>query len=341
MQLPTGLPDLLNLFEGFDWERIAGEVEGETRGRIAIVGPVNSGKSTLFNLLKGKAISPVAAVPGTTRQAVLERVGPFSLLDTPGFGEVGGEPLAQVAWEAVQSADLILLLLDAAAGVRQADLDLYRQLRATGAPVLVALNKIDLVRRDLGAVLRDLEFKLSGIRVVPISARTGEGVADKVIPAIIESYPGLAVTIGRALPAYRQQAARNLIRGAAFWSAVWGLVPIPGVDIPALLIAQVRLVLRLAALYGYSLNGRFAGELITTIAGGLVTRYLGQELAKLVPGLGSLVAAGVAASSTWNLGTIAASYFESGRKLSPAQMRAMYGGWFRPAKPRPAAGDLR
>jgi small GTP-binding protein len=337
MQLPKRLPDLLNLFDSFDWERIAGEVESEARGRVAIVGPVNSGKSTLFNLLKGKVVSPVAAVPGTTRQLVLEKVGPFSLLDTPGLGEIGGEQMASVAWEAVEAADLVILLWDASAGVRQSDFDLYRKIRETGTPVLVALNKIDLIKRDLGAVLRDLEFKLNNVRVVPISAKTGEGVADRIVPAIIDAYPRLAVTIGRALPAYRQQAAQKLIRNAAFWSGVWGLVPIPGVDIPALLIAQVRLVLRLASLYGYTLTGRFAGELITTIAGGLVTRYLGEELTKLVPGLGSLVAAGVAASSTWNLGNIAAAYFEGGRKLSPSQMRSMYGQWFRGTKPKPLA----
>ncbi len=337
MQLPNRLSDLLNLFDTFDWERIAGEVETETRGRIAIVGPVNSGKSTLFNLLKGKTVSPVAAVPGTTRQLVLEKVGPFSLLDTPGLGEIGGEQMTKVAWEAVEAADLVILLLDASAGVRQSDFDLYHQIRETGTPVLVALNKIDLIKRDLGAVVRDLEFKMKNIKVVPISAKTGAGVADKIMPAVIDSYPGLAVTIGRALPAYRQQAARKLIRNAAFWSGVWALVPIPGVDIPALLVAQVRLMLRLASLYGYSLSGRFAGELITTIAGGLVSRYLGEELAKLIPGLGSLVAAGVAASSTWNLGNIAAAYFEGGRKLSPTQMRSMYGQWFRKSRPAPKA----
>jgi small GTP-binding protein len=333
MRLPRSLNDIVSMFNGFDWEKIAHEVNQEARARIAIVGPVNSGKSTLFNLLKGKVVSPVAAVPGTTRQLVLEKVGPFALLDTPGFGEVGGESMAAMAWKAVEDADLILLLLDASAGVRQGDLDLYRRIRETTTPVIVALNKIDIVKRDLKAVLRDIEFKLNGIPVIPISAKTGEGVADKIMPAIIESYPGLAVTIGRALPAFREQAAKKLIRNAALWSGTWGLVPVPALDIPALLVTQVRLVLRLAALYGHSLSGRYAGELITTIAGGLVSRYLGQELAKLVPGFGSGIAAVVAASSTWNIGTIAASYFEGGRKLSPAQMRSMYGGWFKWRKP--------
>jgi small GTP-binding protein len=334
MRLPRSLNDIISMFDGFDWERIASEVNQETNSRIAIVGPVNSGKSTLFNLLKGKVVSPVAAVPGTTRQMVLENVGPFALLDTPGLGEVGGEATtARIAWEAVESADLVLLLLDASAGVRQSDVDLYRRIRETAKPVIVALNKIDIVKRDLKAVLRDIEFKFNGIPVIPISAKTGQGVADRIMPAIIDAYPGLAVTIGRALPAFRDQAAKKLIRNATLWSGAWGLVPVPALDIPALLVTQIRLVLRLAALYGHSLSGRYAGELITTMAGGLVSRYLGQELAKLVPGFGSGIAAVVAASSTWNIGTIAASYFEGGRKLSPSQMKAMYGGWFRWRKP--------
>lgn len=333
MKLPSRLSDLRAFLETFDWERIAGEVSAEARARIAIVGPVNSGKSTLFNLLKGKNISPVTAVPGTTRQLVLETIGPFSLLDTPGFEEVGGEPMARLALDAIELADLAILLLDASAGVRQNDLALYRRVRECRVPVLVVLNKIDLIRRDLRAVLRDLEFKLDGVRVVPISAKTGEGVADKVIPAVIESHPALAVTIGRALPAFREQAARRLIRDAAFWSALWGAFPVPGIDIPALSVTQVKLVLRLGALYGESMSAKYAGELITTIAGSLISRYFGQELAKLAPGFGSLAAGAVAASSTWHIGNIAAAYFKGGRRLSPAQMREMYSHWLRRSKP--------
>src|SRR5260221_10377907 len=89
MQLPRRLSDLLNLFDTFDWERIAGEVEIETRGRIAIVGPVNSGKSTLFNLLKGKVVSPVAAVPGPPPQLRVAKKGPLSPPYNPPRGERG------------------------------------------------------------------------------------------------------------------------------------------------------------------------------------------------------------------------------------------------------------
>lgn len=330
--LPRRLRDIRTFFEAFDWERLEAQVAGELQARIAIVGPVNSGKSTLFNLLKGRVVSPVAAVPGTTREPVHEQIGPFALVDTPGFGEVQvADPAAPggvvdrggLALRAAEEADLVLLLLDGAAGVRQEDYNLYRRLQAMGQPLLVALNKTDLIKRDVRAVLGDLTYKLEGVSVIPISARTGAGVAERLIPAIIEAFPRLAVTVGRALPAYREQAVSRLIREAAWWCALIGVEPVPGIDVPLLLAAQVRLVLRIAAVYGESMKARHARELLTTIAGGVALRYLGQEAAKLVPVLGWLASGAVAGAGTWAIGRVAAAYFESGRRLSPADLRSM------------------
>jgi Fe2+ transport system protein B len=85
-----------------------------------------------------------------------------------------------------------------------------------GLPVVVALNKIDLVRHDLKQVLRDVEYKLQ-TPVIPISAKNGKGIADQLIPAIIESHPRMAVTVGRALPRYRKIAAARVMRGRRQW----------------------------------------------------------------------------------------------------------------------------
>ena len=89
-RLPVSLLEIRRMFEALDWMELARQVEEESRAPVAIVGPVNSGKSTLFNLIKGRKISAVKAVPGTTKGLVTEQVGPFTLVDTPGFGEVGG-----------------------------------------------------------------------------------------------------------------------------------------------------------------------------------------------------------------------------------------------------------
>ena len=103
--LPRRLADIRNLFQSLDWDKLSMQVEREAHARLAIVGPVNSGKSTLFNTIKGHRISAVHAVPGTTKGLVTEEFGPFTLVDTPGFGEVGGVGRAAIARAAAEQAD--------------------------------------------------------------------------------------------------------------------------------------------------------------------------------------------------------------------------------------------
>ncbi len=315
---PSSLRDLRNFFS-----RLEAQVAQEAEAEIAIVGPVNSGKSTLFNRLQGRNLSQTSAVPGTTRELISERFGPFRLVDTPGFGEVAGVDRANIARQAVSLADLVVLVLDAAAGVRQEDADLYAELRRTGAAVVVALNKTDLIRRDLESVRYDVEKRLR-TPVIPISAKTGKGIAERLVPAIIDSHPRMAVAVGRSLPAFRKLAARRVIRQSLSAAAVLGLEPIPVLEIPLLIAVQIRMLLRLGTIYGEPVNARRARELLTAIAGGAVIRYATQEIAKLLPIAGWVIAAAVAASGTWALGRVAILYFESGGQLSPEQMRGMY-----------------
>jgi small GTP-binding protein len=323
LSLPTRLADIRGLLKAFEWDELSLEVEQEAHARLAIVGPTNSGKSTLFNLIKGRKVSAVKAIPGTTKGLVVENVGPFTLVDTPGFGEVGGIDRAEIAQTAAEEADVAVLVLDGAAGLHQSDYALYEALRAARVPLIVALNKTDLIRRDLRDVLGDVERKL-GTTVIPISAKTGDGVAERLIPAIVEAHPWMAVAMGRSLPLYRRQMGRQVIRSAAVLNAIIATIPVPGIGVPLLLASQVRMVLRVAAIYGESLSVRHARELLTAMAGGVGLRYLAGELAKLVPGLGWVAAAVVNGLGTWAMGHVAALYFASGKRLTPAQLRQRY-----------------
>jgi small GTP-binding protein len=323
-RLPTTLVEIRRLFEALDWVQMSRQVAEESRARLAIVGPVNSGKSTLFNTLKGREVSRVGAVPGTTRTLRHEQWGPFTLTDTPGFGEVDGVDRASIALEGVDAANVILLVVDAAAGVRQEDLRLLQQLQATGKPVIVTLNKIDVVKRDLEDVVADARDKLVEPNLVPISARQGTNVARWLMPRLIDAHPALAVAMGRALPPYRRRAANKVVRSASVFNAVVGAEPVPGLDIPFLLAVQARMVLRIAAIFGEPMNLQHARELIATIVGGVALRYLAEEGAKLVPGPGWVIAAAVAAAGTWAIGQVAILYFEQGKKLSAEQMQSLY-----------------
>ena len=324
LRLPATMKDIRAFLSSLDWETLVQQVECETRAQMAIVGPVNAGKSTLFNALKGAEVSPVGAVPGTTRELVKEQLGPFLLVDTPGFGEVDGVDRARITLRSVEVSDLVVLLLDGAVSLRRADLDLYHDLWKTRRPIMVVLNKVDLLdKAELPNILAHVENKL-GTRVIPISAEKETGLADRLFPRIIEAHPPLAVSLGRALPAYRRQAARRLMRNASTFNALVGVEPVPGLDVPLLLSIQVRLVLRLAAVYGQSMTARSAKELISTIASGMAFRYLAAEAAKLLPGIGWVVSGAVAAVSTWTIGQVAIRYFDGERSLTPLRMKRLY-----------------
>jgi small GTP-binding protein len=323
-RLPTTLQEIRRLFDAFDWTAMAKQVEAEAMARVAIVGPVNSGKSTLFNYLKGHELSSVAAVPGTTRTLLSEQWGPFSLVDTPGFGEVDGVDRAGIALKGVEAANVILLVLDAVAGVRQTDYALCQRLKATGKPVVVALNKIDVLGKEWEAVLIDAQAKLAEPGVIAISAKKGTNVAGILLPRLVDAHPDLAVALGRAIPSYRRMACRKVIRNTSLLNAAIGAEPIPGLDIPFLLASQARLVLRIAAIYGEPMSAQHAKELIATIAGGVALRYAAQEGSKAVPGAGWVVAAGVAGAGTWAIGQVAVQYFEHDRNLTSDQMQALY-----------------
>jgi len=116
LRLPATIKDIRAFLSSLDWETLIQQVEGEMRAQMAIVGPVNAGKSTLFNALKGAEISPVSAVPGTTRSLVREHLGPFLLVDTPGFDPAKAVTRAGIVSRGIETLDLVVLLLDGEAG---------------------------------------------------------------------------------------------------------------------------------------------------------------------------------------------------------------------------------
>ena len=323
IKLPTVLNDIRNLLNQLDWDEMRNSVQREAAAKLAIVGPVNAGKSTLFNLIEGKDVSEVSPVPGTTKVAIEQKMGPFVLVDTPGFGEVGGVDRANVAGSSAQAADAVLLLLDAGAGLRQGDADLLRYLQGLRRPVVVALNKIDLLGKDADKVAADASQRL-GLTVIPVSAKKGTNVAEKLLPALVDAMPDLAVAMGRELPKVRRAMAGKIVKQSSILNTAVGAEPIPFIDIPVLLATQSRMVLRIAAIYGEPFTAKHAKELISTIAGGLAFRFLAQQGAKLVPTGGWAVAAGIAAVGTWAMGQVAIEYFESAKRLNKQQLRDMY-----------------
>jgi GTPase len=167
---------------------------------VAIVGRPNVGKSTLFNQLTGDERSVVHDLPGTTRDSidtVIEtELGPVRLVDTAGMrrrskiGE-GTEYYSLVrALQAVDDTDVALLVIDATDGVTGQDQRLAERIDAAGCPIVLVLNKWELLDSEQRAGVRwqvgdKLRF-IGDAPVLPITALTGRGV-HKLFPALARS----------------------------------------------------------------------------------------------------------------------------------------------------------
>jgi GTP-binding protein len=165
--------------------------------RVAIVGRPNVGKSTLFNALLGDDRSIVHDLPGTTRDAVDTVVeteaGSICFVDTAGMRrrartEAGLETYAVIrSLEALDRADLALLVIDATIGATAQDQRLAERIAASGSPSVVILNKWDLIKTDdrddvLASVSDRLAF-LGDAPVLKVAANLGRGV-HRVLPAL-------------------------------------------------------------------------------------------------------------------------------------------------------------
>jgi GTPase len=150
---------------------------------VAIVGRPNVGKSTLFNRLVGKRLALVHDEPGVTRdrregEGRLFDLG-FRLIDTAGFEDARDESLQarmrKQTERAIEAADLVLLLIDARAGITPMDEVFAQLLRERGRPVVLVANKCEGGRGEAGL----LEAYSLGLgEPVPLSAEHGLGLAD-------------------------------------------------------------------------------------------------------------------------------------------------------------------
>ena len=173
--------------------------------RVAIVGRPNVGKSTLFNRLVGAERSVVHDMPGTTRDAVDTLVetddGPIVFVDTAGMRRRGkiddsAEYYSLVrALRAVDESDIAMLVIDATEGVTAQDQRLAERVDAAGCPIVVLLNKWELVddaevRADVAAQIGEKLYFVGDAPILKISALTGKGV-HKLLPVLhdaIERY---------------------------------------------------------------------------------------------------------------------------------------------------------
>lgn len=297
------------------------------RSAVVIIGPANVGKSTLYNQLirRGQLRAEVSPIPGTTRATQTADAGVFSVVDTPGTDSAGelGDLEKRKALAAADAADVLVVLFDAAHGIRVPEMQLMAELRMLGKPLVVGLNKMDLVERYRRPEVIGRAAGTLGIdadELTPISAKEAEGL-EKLLLEIARAEPGIVAALAAALPAYRWKLTQNSIARAASTSAAIAITPLPIVDFLPLIAVQSAMVLSIARIYQFRITPARARELLVTFGAGLLGRTLFYELSKFGGPPGWLVAAAVAVGTTAGLGYSAAVWFDRGTKLSGQRIR--------------------
>lgn len=154
-------------------------------GFIAIVGRPNVGKSTLMNRLLGQKVSIVSPRPQTTRAKIMGIKNlpgaQLIFLDTPGIDKAGGyfhRLMVKTAMNSLEGADLILWMVEAPDPLSHDDKLILETMRSVKSPILLAINKVDLVEKErLLPTIDRFRALLPFAEIVPISAAEGDNVA--------------------------------------------------------------------------------------------------------------------------------------------------------------------
>jgi GTP-binding protein Era len=165
-------------------------------GYVALLGRPNVGKSTLLNRLIGRKIAIVSRKPQTTRNRILGILsGPgyqIVFLDTPGFHKPKhklGEYMVNVSKRAAMDADVNVFMVDAAARPEEEFGFLEEMMPLASGTAILAINKVDLVRKQELLPLIDLYNKRFHFEeIVPISAISGDNV-DRFLEVLIKYLP--------------------------------------------------------------------------------------------------------------------------------------------------------
>ncbi|MFL6734676.1 MAG: GTPase Era [Sphingomicrobium sp.] len=165
-------------------------------GLVAVIGAPNAGKSTLVNSLVGQKVAIVSAKAQTTRAKLMGIAiageAQLLLVDTPGIFAPRrrlDRAMVQAAWSGAEDADLILLVIDAAARLGERVEAMLQSVEGRPEPLLLVLNKTDVAKKDdLLLLAARLSERLKPKAVFMVSATSGDGVGD-LKKALAEAMP--------------------------------------------------------------------------------------------------------------------------------------------------------
>ncbi len=314
---------------------------------VAFLGSASSGKDSGIRALFGLDFGEVSPIPGSTatlRVAKLDAEGRVLLVNAPGFGDIRAH-VDERARSVLESLDIVVYVVNCEGGVtldERRDLD---AIRALGRPVLVCLNKIDLIRT------KEREgFVAASLAQLNIDAKDAVITAFDPLPQLAPEPIGVEFVIkwigdhlaesGKTLMFAKQlrnkaAACEPLIQQASRAASLAGALPIPGADLAAVTAIQVKLIRDIAEVHGQPLDRDMVAFILAELLAGGMRGFVkwGIEALKVagwIPGgqiaEGLILAASatVAGATTYGVGKATVAWIQSGRSLEGDALRGVF-----------------
>ena len=314
---------------------------------IAFLGSASAGKDAAIRALFGVDFGQVDPIPGSTdrvRVAALDASEQVMIVNAPGFGDVRAEVDA-AAREVMQHLDLAVYVVNSDGGAtidERRDLD---AVRALGRPVLVCLNKIDLIRPN-----QRTAFVEATLAQLGVSREDAAVTAFDPLPALADAPIGLERVVGWIHKTLDEQgkallfakhlrsralACEPIIAAAARKAAVAGSLPVPGADMAAITAIQVQMISEIAEVFEARIERDVVlfiiGEALAGTSKGFVRWAVSAlKAAGWVPGgqiaevAVAALGATVAGAATYGVGRAAITFMQRGQSLTGNQLREIF-----------------
>ncbi len=203
-------------------------------------------------------------------------------------------------------ADLYIAVITTNTGMITRELPVLARLDRTKLMVALVGIPEHLMATRQREVLHTLD--LSADQVVPVTSL--KDLAGPFARAVFERFPDMVIPLSRQFPIFRSEAGWQEVQATAKQNAVIGALPLPGADLPIMTANQVKMLMRIAAMFDMPLNVERAKELLAVVGGGLAMRTISRQFVKVVPWAGWAIAGGIGYSGTLAMGKAAIEYFK-------------------------------
>ncbi len=314
---------------------------------IAFLGSASSGKDSAIRALFGFDFGDISPIPGSTdrlKAIPLDAEGNVLVVNAPGFGDIRPE-VDSVARKLLDSLDIVIYVVNCEGGATIDEKRDLEAIRALGRPVLVCLNKVDLIRpaqreHFVEATVAQLGVPRTMAIVcafdpLPQLAPEPIGVSyvvDWISKQLQES--GKELVFAKHLR-NKAVACEPLIQRAAQAAAMAGAIPIPGADLAAVTAIQVKMIRDIATVFEVPVDRDVAMFIMSQVLSGGMRGFVrwGTEALKAagwIPGTqiaeAAILAVGaaVAGATTFGVGKAAVGWFQNGGKMEADGLRVLF-----------------